>query len=60
MLDRCGAVGNCPDLLNEDVGVAGVASHLGDHAEVDEAQAYCADKVVVDGVVETVVGGNVI
>jgi hypothetical protein len=48
------------DLLGEDVCVASVAGDLADHAQVDETEVYRADKTVVRGVVESIVGGNFI
>ena len=55
-----GVVDRRSDLLGEDVGVAGVAGDLTDHAEVDEAETDRADEAVFGGVVEGVVGGDFI
>jgi hypothetical protein len=59
-LARRGVVGGVSDLLGEDVCVTGVAGDFTDHAQVDEAQAYCADDAVLGGVVEGVAGGDFI
>ena len=59
-LARLGAVGGFSDLLGEDVCVTGVAGDFTDHAQVDEAQAYCADESVLGDVVEGVAGGDFI
>jgi hypothetical protein len=40
------------DLLGDDVGMASVPGGFGDHAQVDESQAYGADDVVFDDVIE--------
>jgi len=47
-------------LVSENIGVVGIAGYLTDHAEVDEAQAHCADETVFGGVVQGVVGGDFI
>jgi len=59
-LARRGVVGGVSDLLGEDVCVTGVAGDFSDHAEVDEAQAYCAYEAVLGGVVEGMAGGDFI
>ena len=46
-----GVGGRFSDSLGEDVCVAGVAGDFTDHAQVDKAQAYCADEAVLAGVV---------
>ena len=40
------------DLLGQDVGVAGMAGDLSDHARDNEPQAYLADDVMLGSVVE--------
>jgi hypothetical protein len=47
-----------PDLLDEDVCVSCVAGEFGDHAQIDESKADCADDVVLYDVVEFVTGGD--
>jgi hypothetical protein len=48
-LARRSVVGGFSDLLGEDVCVTGVAGDFTDHAQVDEAHAYCADEAVRGG-----------
>jgi hypothetical protein len=47
-----------PNLLGQDVGMAGVPGDFGDHAYVDEAQAHGADNVVFDRIVQLVFSGD--
>lgn len=46
-------------MLGEDIGMAGMASDLGDHPHIDEPQAHSADKMVLSHVVESIAGGDV-
>ncbi len=35
-----------------------VSRDFGDHEQIDESQAHCADSVMFDGVVQVVVSGE--